>query len=94
MKFLEGAPVFAVEVRSDGDYGARAEREVAEKRRDYFAAGALCVWEVGLLDPDVTKSYFASDPDNPLIFGRGDVANAGEVVSGWSVSVDDLFPED
>src|SRR5262245_22390448 len=28
MKFLEGAPVFAAEVRSDGDYGLRAEQEI------------------------------------------------------------------
>jgi Uma2 family endonuclease len=32
MKFFEGAPVFAVEVRSEGGYGARAEREMARKR--------------------------------------------------------------
>ena len=30
-KFLEGAPVFAVEVRSENDYGARAERKIALK---------------------------------------------------------------
>ena len=43
MKFLEGAPVFAVEVRSEDDYGRNAERAMAEKRADYFAkdAGAL-----------------------------------------------------
>ena len=29
MKFLEGAPAFAVEVRSENDYGAKAEREIA-----------------------------------------------------------------
>jgi Uma2 family endonuclease len=40
MKFPDGAPVFAVEVRSEGDYGPRAEREMAAKRADYFAAGA------------------------------------------------------
>src|SRR5689334_20387584 len=39
MKFYEGAPVFAVEVRSEGDYGPQAEREMAQKRADYFAAG-------------------------------------------------------
>jgi Uma2 family endonuclease len=33
-KFLEGAPVFAVGVRSEGDYGPKAEREMAAKRRD------------------------------------------------------------
>jgi Uma2 family endonuclease len=42
-KFMEGAPVFAVEVRSEGDYGPQAEQEMAAKRRDYFAAGTLVV---------------------------------------------------
>src|SRR3989440_13082906 len=41
MKFLEGAPVFAVEVRSEGDYGPAAEKKMAAKRADYFAAGTL-----------------------------------------------------
>src|SRR5690349_11806185 len=31
MKFLEGAPVFAVEVRSENDYGAKAERDMKAK---------------------------------------------------------------
>ena len=29
MKFFEGAPVFAVEVRSEGDYGPKAEEAMA-----------------------------------------------------------------
>jgi len=37
-KFLEGAPRFAAEVRSDGDYGPIAERAMADKRADYVAA--------------------------------------------------------
>jgi Uma2 family endonuclease len=94
MKFLEGAPVFAVEVRSEGDYGTVAERDLADKRKDYFAAGTLCVWDVDLLSPDVIKAYFVNDPDNPIIFRRGDVADAGEAVPSWSMLVDDLFPEE
>ena len=39
--FLEGAPIFAVEVRSDDDYGPAAEVKMAAKRADYFAAGTL-----------------------------------------------------
>ncbi|MGA9768568.1 MAG: Uma2 family endonuclease [Blastocatellia bacterium] len=92
MKFLEGAPIFAVEVRSEGDYGPKAEREMAEKRRDYFAAGTLCVWDVDMQSTDVIKAYHADDPDNPIIFRRGDIADVGQVVSGWSISVDNLFP--
>ena len=94
MKFLEGAPAFAVEVRSEGDYGARAERDIAEKRRDYFAAGTLCVWDVDMLSPDVIKAYFANDPENAVIFRRIDVAHAGEAVPGWSIAVNELFPEE
>ena len=94
MKFLEGAPIFAAEVRSEGDYGSRAEREMANKRKDYFAAGTLCVWDVDLLSADVIKAYFASDPENPVIFHRGDMAHAGDAVPAWSIAVDDLFPDD
>ena len=35
-KSLEGAPVFAAEVRSESDYGDKAEKVMAEKRADYF----------------------------------------------------------
>ena len=92
MKFLEGAPAFAVEVRSEGDYGSTAERQMAEKRRDYFAAGTLCVWDADMQSEDVIKAYHADDPDNPIIFRRGDTANAGQAVPGWSMPVDSLFP--
>ncbi|HST22555.1 MAG TPA: Uma2 family endonuclease [Blastocatellia bacterium] len=94
MKFFEGAPVFAVEVRSESDYGPQAEAKMAKKRRDYFAAGTRCVWDVDLQSPDVIKAYHFSDPENPIIFRRGDVADAGEAVPGWSMPVDDLFPQD
>jgi Uma2 family endonuclease len=92
MKFLEGAPVFAVEVRSEGDYGLTAEREMAEKRRDYFAAGTLCVWDIDMQGIDVIKAYHAGDPDNPIIFRRGDMADASQAVPGWSMPIDNLFP--
>ncbi len=94
MKFLEGAPRFAVEVRSENDYGPNAEDAIARKRGDYFAAGTICVWDVDLLGADVIKSYFAHDPSKPVVFRRGDVADAGEAVQGWSFEVDELFPKD
>ncbi|HKP12885.1 MAG TPA: Uma2 family endonuclease [Blastocatellia bacterium] len=93
MKFLEGAPVFAVEVRSEHDYGPKAERAMAVKRRDYFAAGSLCVWDVDMQGQDVIRAYHASNPDTPIIFRRGDVADAGQAVPGWSMTVDELFPK-
>ena len=92
MKFLEGAPVFAVEVRSEEDYGPTAEREMAEKRADYFAAGTLVVWDVDLQGAEVVRVYRASSPDQPIIYRRGEMAEAEPSVPGWTMPVDDLFP--
>lgn len=91
MRFFEGAPVFAVEVRSEGDYGPQAERKMAQKRADYFTAGTLIVWDVDLLSDDVIQSYSARDWDKPLNFRRGEKAKAEPAVPGWSMPVDDLF---
>jgi Uma2 family endonuclease len=91
MKFLEGAPVFAVEVRSEGDYGPGVEQDMIKKRADYFAAGTLVVWDVDLLSPDVIRVYRADDPDNPTIYCRGEVAEAEPAVPGWRIAVDELF---
>ena len=91
MKYIEGAPIFAVEVRSENDYGDAAEQEMAEKRADYFASGTLVVWDVDLLGDDVVRVYRASDPSTPTIYRRGDAAEAEPAVPGWSMPVDDLF---
>jgi Uma2 family endonuclease len=91
MRFFEGAPVFAAEVRSEGDYGPAAEQAMERKRADYFAAGTLVVWDVDLLSPAVVRVYRASDPTNPTIYRRGDHAEAEPAVPGWRMPVDDLF---
>lgn len=91
MRCLEGAPIFAAEVRSEHDYGAAAERDMAAKRADYFACGTLVVWDVDLLSPDVIKSYKAADPDLPVIFQRGEIADAEPAVPGWRMAVNDFF---
>ena len=91
MRFLEGAPVFAVEIHSENDYGPAAERAMAEKRADYFACGTLVVWDVDLLSEEVIKSYKASDPTHPVLFRRGDIADAEPAVPGWRMAVNDLF---
>ncbi len=91
MKFFQGAPVFAVEVRSEGDYGPEAEKEMAAKRADYFAAGTLVVWDVDLLGTEVVRSCRATDPHQPTIYRRGEIAEAEPAVPGWKMPVDDLF---
>ncbi len=90
MSFVQGAPVFAAEVRSEGDYGPKAEEEMARKRADYFAAGTLVVWDVDLLGEDVVRVHRASSPE-PTIYRRGQLAEAEPAVPGWRMSVDELF---
>lgn len=91
MKFFEGAPVFAAEVRSENDYGPKADREIAQKISDYFAAGTQVVWDVDLLSEETVKVYRASDPNRPTIYRRGEIAEAEPAVPGWSMPVNDLF---
>lgn len=80
-RFLEGAPIFAAEVRSESDYGPKAEQALAQKRADYFAAGTLVVWDVDVLRGRVVRVYQA-----------GDAAEAEPALPEWTMLVDDLLP--
>lgn len=91
MKFLEGAPAFAVEVRSENDYTPSAERAIAEKIRDYFAAGTQVVWDVDLRGEEVVRAHRADRPNEPTIYRRGGMADAEPAVPGWQMPVDKLF---
>jgi Uma2 family endonuclease len=91
-KFPEGAPALAVEVRSPDDHGAAAERRLADKRADYFAAGSLVVWDVELEPEPSVRVYRRSDPAAPRVYGVGEFAEAEPAVPGWTMAVDDLLP--
>lgn len=90
-EFLKGAPIFAVEVRSKHDYGASAERKIAQKRSDYFACGTLVFWDVDVLRDKVVRVYRASDPNKPTVYRQGDIAEAEPALPGWSICVDDFI---
>ena len=90
MRFIEGPPTFAVEVRSENDYGNAAEEEMAAKRADYFQAGTLVVWDVDPIAETVRK-YLPSSPDRPIQFNRGDQADGEPAVPGWRILVDRIF---
>lgn len=89
--FPRGAPVFAVEVRDQGDYGPAFERDMADKRADYFAAGALVVWGVDVLRADEICVFRAEDPEQPVIYRRGETAEAEPAAPGWRFPVRELF---
>lgn len=89
--FLEGAPGFAVEVRCAEDYGPAAERRMALKRADYFAAGTLVVWVVDVLREKAVRVHRAGDPENPTAYHVGEVADAEPALPGWTMVVDEIF---
>lgn len=90
MRFIAGAPDFAVEVRSENDYGPAAEQALAEKRKDYFLAGTQIVWDV---DPkaDTVTVYRADAPDIGQSSRKGQSVDAEPVIPGWRMSVDEIF---
>jgi Uma2 family endonuclease len=89
--FVPHPPTFAVEVRSEDDSGPAAERDMAEKRADYFEAGTLAVWDVDPLAKTVAL-YLPPDPLTPAaVFLETDTAHADPAVPGWRVAVADLF---
>ncbi|HXD88295.1 MAG TPA: Uma2 family endonuclease [Urbifossiella sp.] len=87
MRFVEGAPYFAVEVRSEGDYGPAAERDLAVKRSDYFEAGTKVVWDVDPVAREI-RVYRADAADQPTVFGSGSEADAEPAVPSWRISTD------
>jgi Uma2 family endonuclease len=64
---------------------------MAQKRKDYFAAGTLVVWDVDMLSEDVVKVYRASAQEQPTVYRRGEIAEAEPAVPGWRMPVDELF---
>ncbi len=89
MKFIDGPPTFAVEVRSENDYGPAAERDMAAKRADYFEAGTRVVWDV---DPEakLIHCYRGSEADRTT-FQLGQIADAEPAVPGWRIAVGEIF---
>jgi Uma2 family endonuclease len=90
MRFVQGAPTFAAEVRSESDYGGAAEKSMAAKRADYFEAGTGVVWDVDPVERCVRK-YRADSPDQPTLFHPGEQADAEPAVPGWRLPVDRVF---
>jgi len=91
MKFFPDVPVFAAEVLSEGDYGPQAEREMAAKRADYFAAGCKVVGDVDLLSEDVVRVYRESAALTAKAYRRDEIAEVEPAIPGWTMPVDDLF---
>ena len=90
--FVPAPPTVAVEVRSKGDYGPKPEREMADKRADYFEAGTAVVWDVNPRAGTVTV-YAATTPGTPRVFAAGGVIDAEPAMPGFRLAVAEVFGE-
>jgi Uma2 family endonuclease len=90
MQFIDGAPTLAVEVRSEGDHGKKAEREIVAKRSDYFEAGTLVVWDVDI-EQKCIRVYRSDQPDKPVVYGLNEEAESEPALPGWRVPVKSIL---
>jgi Uma2 family endonuclease len=79
-------PDLAVEVLSDSN----TPREMAQKLREYFAAGVRLVWYV---DPVLQEIHVYTAPDQHEILTTDHTLHGGEVLSGFTLPVRQLFAE-
>ncbi|WP_235622531.1 MULTISPECIES: Uma2 family endonuclease [Nostocaceae] len=71
--------------------GIKPRKKWQKKRRDYFAAGTLVVWDVDVLKEEVIRVYRADNPEQMQVDHRGEVAEAEPALPGWFMPVDNLF---
>jgi Uma2 family endonuclease len=79
-------PNLAIEILSISNTPA----EMLRKRRDYFGAGVILVWE---LDPRTRTISIYSDPTTFTVLRDGDTLDGGTVLPGFTVPVQHIFAE-
>ena len=81
---LHVAPDLAVEVLSKSNTKAEMARKVVE----YFQAGVTLVW---LIDPKSETVRVHTAVDQSILLKRGETLDGGDVLPGFSLSLDELF---
>lgn len=82
--YSDTAPALAVEVFSPGN----TDREMEQKRQEFFAAGTELFW---IVYPDRQQIVVSSGPETHRVLGRDDTLDGGTVLPGFSVKVADIF---
>ena len=67
--------------------------EMKRKRREYFSAGTLLIWQVDLATRTVEVYASADSPDEFCLLREFDVLDGGTVLPGLTVSLRNLFAE-
>ena len=54
--------------------------------------GTLVFWDVDALREKLVRVYRASDPDQPTIYRKGEIAEAEPALPNWKLPVDTFIP--
>jgi Uma2 family endonuclease len=84
--FIQGAPDFAIEVRSPED----RLRALVAKARDYLAAGGRLVW---IVDPATRRVYVHRRGRLPRVVQGRAVLDGGDVLPRFSLPLADVFAD-
>ena len=85
-KALPLAPDLAVEVLSEFN----TKKEMADKLRDYFAAGSRLVWYV---DPERREVAVFTSPEKSRTVTQNETLDGGSVLLGFTMNLAELFSE-
>lgn len=79
-------PTLSIEVVSRSN----RPRELARKRREYFAAGTRLVWQ---FDPATRTAEVFTGPDQSVKLDETGTLDGGDVLPGFTLSLRELFAE-
>jgi Uma2 family endonuclease len=84
-RFVTGTPILAVEILSPGD----THEVMREKINEYHRTGVRMIWVV---DPDFRTVLVYPRNDEPIMYNRRQKLTGGDVLPGFAVLVEKLFP--
>lgn len=79
-------PDLVVEILS----ASNTRKEMARKRREYFAAGTKLVW---IVDPDARTVAVYTEPTTPAVLTTADTLTGGDVLPGFALPLTELFDD-
>lgn len=79
----------AVEILSESNTRA----EMASKRREYFGADTLLIWEIDPVTETVDVYESPTDPDAHRTLTRTDTLDGGTVIPGFTLPLHELFDD-
>jgi Uma2 family endonuclease len=83
---LSTSMTLPIEMISPGN----TKKEMAQKRREYFASGAKLVWQ---FDMDSRTVAVYSAPEEAKILREGDTLDGQDILPGFTVNLAELFAQ-